>query len=110
MTVPPRKPGTNPAPGSLPLTSALTGSAPLANLLKRLDESRLRFETVAAALPALLLPSVRPGPLDADGWMLLADNSASAAKLRQMLPAVQAQLLAAGWPQLEVKVKVQPRA
>ena len=91
------------------LGDALAGSEPLAGLLERMRQSHLRFETIAHLLPPALRDAVRAGPLDDTAWQLLAGNAAAAAKLRQMLPAVQASLKAAGWHGPEIKVKIQPR-
>ena len=56
---------------------------------------------------AALMASVQPGPLDEDGWSLLVANAAVAAKLRHLLPrleadaeALQADLDARLWPRL----------
>lgn len=100
-----------PPPRSVPLADALGASEPLGQLLARVKASRQRFDgTVAPLLPAPLRAAVRPGPLDETGWVLLADSPAVAAKLRQMLPQLGTALVAAGWPEAVVKIKVQPRA
>jgi hypothetical protein len=99
-----------PPPRTLPLADAMGASEPLAHLLARVKASRERFDaTVAPLLPDALRAAVRPGPLDDRGWVLLADSPAVAAKLRHLLPQVQAALVAAGWPQGSLKVKVLPR-
>ena len=97
-------------PHSLPLASALARSEPLAGLLQRVHESRARFEAIAPLLPAALRGEVRSGPLDDAAWTLLVAHAAAAAKLRQMLPALQAALQARGWPGPAIKIKVHPRA
>jgi hypothetical protein len=96
--------------GTLALGEALDHSIELGQLMARLQASRQRFETIRNLLPPELQAAVRPGPLDDAGWSLLAEGSAAAAKLRQMLPRLQAQLLQAGLDQPPVRVKVQPRA
>ncbi len=95
-------------PPGLPLASALDRREPLARLLQRLQESRARFEAVSTLLPAGLRAAVRPGPLDEEGWTLLADHGAAAAKLRQMLPRFEALLRERGWQGTPIKVRVQP--
>ena len=99
-----------PAPNSLPLATALGRSEPLNSLLRRMHDSRARLDTVAGLLPETLRPVVRPGPLDEAGWVLLVGDSAAAAKLRQLMPALEAALLAAGWPALPIRIKVLPRS
>jgi hypothetical protein len=44
--------------------------------------------------------------LDADGWTLLAENTAVAAKLRQLQPRLEAALLDNGWPTGALRIKV----
>jgi hypothetical protein len=106
---PPRHPGAPVWPPRT-LSGALAASESLAGLLQRVTESRQRFEVVAALLPAPLREAVRPGPLDEKAWALLAANAAAAAKLRQMLPALQAALQAHGWGSPVIQVKIAPRS
>ena len=103
MAVPPIAPIT---PNALPLQDALARSAPLALLQNRLRESNARFETLRDLLPPALAQHLRPGPLDAEGWTLLAANNAVAAKLRQLQPRLEAALLDAGWPLRTLRIKV----
>lgn len=91
------------------LSRALDRSEPLAGLLQRVHASRERFEAIAPLLPAALRASVRPGPLDEMAWSLLVEHAAAAAKLRQMLPDLQAALSQRGWAQPAIKIKIQPR-
>jgi hypothetical protein len=41
--------------------------------------------------------------------VLLVDNAAMAAKLRQLMPALTAHLQACGWRQPPIKIKVLPK-
>lgn len=93
-------------PDALRLREALARSSPLAALQARLRESSARFEAIRPALAPALAAHVRPGPLDADGWSLLAANPAVAAKLRQLQPRLQARLAECGRPPLALRVKV----
>jgi len=56
------------------------------------------FRCIAPALPGTLLASLQPGPIDEDGWSLLAANAAVAAKLRHLLPRLEGLLAQAGLP------------
>ncbi len=103
MATPPVAPVT---PDPLRLRDALDRSAPLALLRQRLRESNARFDSVRGLLPAALAPHVRPGPLDADGWTLLAANTAVAAKLRQLQPRLEAALREQGWPAGALRIKI----
>lgn len=95
-----------PSPYHLPLATALARSEPLGDLLRRVRESRARFDTISPLLPAALAAAVKPGPLDDTAWVLLASHASAAAKLRQMVPELEAALSAAGWagPTLRIKV------
>jgi hypothetical protein len=94
-------------PSALRVQDALARSEPLALLQRRLRESNARFETLRDVMPPALALHLRPGPLDADGWTLLAANTAVAAKLRQLQPRLEAALLDAGWPAGLLRIKVQ---
>lgn len=95
-------------PDALPITAALRGSAPLTSLWQRVQDSNARFAAVRAQMPVALAAHVRAGPVDEDGWTLLAANAAVAAKLRQLEPRMQTALLAGGWPQGVIRIKVLP--
>ncbi|MBL0085322.1 MAG: DUF721 domain-containing protein [Ideonella sp.] len=93
-------------PPSLPIRQALDRSEPLARLTQRLRESAERLDAIRPLLPPPMRALVRCGPLDAEGWTMLADNGAVAAKLRHMVPALQQRLESAGWPAVVIRVKV----
>ena len=93
---------------ALPLADALQGSEPLARLAERLKESRRRFECIASVLPPPLAAQAKPGPVDEHGWTLLALTPGVAAKLRQLVPLLEAQLAEAGHRALPIRIKVQP--
>lgn len=95
-----------PLPQALPIRAVMDQSAPLASLARRLKESNARFESVRQRLPPGLRTQVKPGPVDEEGWSLLAANAASAAKLRHLLPLLQQALAQDGWPTVAIRVKV----
>jgi hypothetical protein len=94
---------------SLALSAALEQSLPLANLLARLQQSQARFAAIRGSLPDVLRDQVRPGPIDDAGWSLLAHSGAVASKLRQLLPELQAALIAQGWPETPIRIRVNAR-
>lgn len=96
-------------PDALPLTEALRQSAPLADLRRRLRESAQRLDTIRPCLPPGLSAHVQAGPVDADGWTLLAANAAVAAKLKQLRPRLEAALADPGSPAITVRIKVMQR-
>ncbi len=85
-------------PSPTPVAEALRAHEGLSQLHARLEASRRRLRIIAPALPGALLASLQPGPLDEDGWSLLAANAAVAAKLRHLLPRLEALLAQAGLP------------
>lgn len=92
-----------------PLSGALADSVPLSALLARVRESERRLALAAPSMPAGLAALVRAGPLDEEAWVLLAEHSAAAAKLRQCVPAIEAALAARGVVGPMVKIKIRPR-
>ncbi|WP_372526419.1 DciA family protein [Piscinibacter sp.] len=91
----------------MPIADALQRSAPLAQLRQRLQDSNERFNAVRGQLPATLVPHVKPGPVDDEGWSLLAANASVAAKLRQLQPRLEDVLRQRGWQVSAIRIKVQ---
>ena len=89
------------------LDQALQRSEPLARLAALMRDSNARFDTVRPYLPTALAPHVKPGPVDAAGWSLLAANASVAAKLRQLQPRLEAVLHERGWEVIAIRIKVQ---
>jgi hypothetical protein len=81
----------------------------LARLAQLARESRERLEAVQFLIPAPLRSAVQAGPIDGSAWCLLVDNSAAAAKLRQVVPALTAELASRGWQVTSIRLKVQIR-
>jgi len=95
-------------PDPVPISDALRAHDTLAQLGQRLEASRRRLHLIAPALPGHLLASLQAGPLDEEGWSLLAANAAVAAKLRHLLPRLEALLAQAGCPG-KIRVKLAQR-
>jgi hypothetical protein len=91
------------------MSDALERSDALTALLRRLHESRARLLAIHEPLPEALRGLVRAGPLDDAGWTLLVPSGAAAAKLRQLLPELEAALQRQGWPALPIRIRVQAR-
>ncbi len=96
-------------PLGLPLARALDQNASLANLTRRLAQSNSRYAAVCMHLPEALRRQVRAGPIDDEGWSLLASNAAVAAKLRHLLPRLADTLHEQGWPELPIRVHIRTR-
>ncbi len=88
------------------ISQAIAQSEPLAALAQRLRASQSRLDALLPLLPVAMRPHVKAGPIDEAGWTLLATNSAVSAKLRQMLPSLEAHLRTRGWAGPPVRVKM----
>lgn len=92
---------------SVTLQQATEASPTLARLAELARDSTARLKAIEALIPAALRAAVRPGPVDATQWCLLLDNNAAAAKMRQLLPALEAHLRTKGWENRSIRLKVQ---
>ena len=92
---------------SVTLQQATEASPTLARLAELARESVARLKTIESLIPVALRPAVKPGAIDATQWCLLLDNNAAAAKLRQLLPALEAHLRVKGWESRSIRLKVQ---
>lgn len=86
---------------------AAEGSPTLARLAELARESGERLRAIESLLPAGLRSAVKAGPIEGTGWCLLVEGNAAAAKLRQVLPALQAQLCGLGWEVTAIRIRVQ---
>ncbi len=64
----------------------------LARLMDLHRESNARLQAITALIPATLRDQVQAGPFDDGVWCLLLSNNTTAAKLRQLLPALESHL------------------
>lgn len=78
----------------------------LTSLTRRIQASNDRMRALQPLLPPAMRAHVQGGPIDEAGYSLLADSPAVAAKLRQMVPALQAHLRQQGWPEPPIRVKL----
>ncbi|MBT9491838.1 MAG: hypothetical protein IV107_05720 [Paucibacter sp.] len=89
------------------ISNALQRHEGLARLSVLMRESNRRMELIKHCLPGALTRFVQAGPVDEEGWTLLAANAAVAAKLRHLQPRLQELLEEAGLQPSRVRVKVQ---
>jgi len=94
-------------PDPLPIVQALQQHEGLARLGLLIRESNRRMDVVRPALPGALSRFVKPGPVDEEGWTLLAANAAVAAKLRHLQPRLEELLAEQRLLPAKVRVKVQ---
>lgn len=92
---------------SVTLLQATQESPMLSKLSSLVNESSARLKAIEALIPANLRASIKPGPIEGPTWCLILDNNASAAKIRQLLPALQSHLRTKGWEVNSIRVKVQ---
>ena len=81
-------------------------SPTLARLADLAADSTARLRCVAPLLPVALRKSVKAGAVDGAAWCVVVDNNAVASKVRQLLPALMAQLRSKGWDVAEIRIKV----
>jgi hypothetical protein len=79
----------------------------LARLAELTRDSAARLLAIEGLIPRGLRPSLQAGPIDGDAWCLIVNNNATASKIRQLLPTIQAQLKSKGWEVNSIRVKVQ---
>ena len=82
-------------------------SPTLAKLTALTRDSSDRLKAIELLIPASLRTAVQAGPIDGDNWCLLVKSNAAAAKIRQLLPALQAHLRSRGWEVNAIRLKVQ---
>lgn len=92
---------------AITLEEAAQDSPTLARLAELARDSSARLKAVESLIPVTLRSAVRAGPVEGASWCLLVDNNAAAAKLRQVLPALQSHLRSRGWEVTSIRLKVQ---
>jgi hypothetical protein len=88
------------------LQEAAQEAPTLARLAQLARESVERLQAVEQLIPPPLRAAVKPGPIDGTTWCLLVDSNAAAAKLRQILPALQSKLSSRGWEVTSIRLRV----
>lgn len=92
---------------AISLEEASADSPTLARLTALTRDSSDRLKAVEMLIPATLRPAIQAGPIEGDTWCLLVKSNAAAAKIRQLLPALQAHLRSRGWEVNVIRLKVQ---
>jgi hypothetical protein len=91
----------------IPLLQATQDTPALARLMELSRDSSARLQAVESLIPLSLRPFVQAGPIDGANWCLILDNTAVAAKIRQLLPALESHLRVKGWKINAIRLKVQ---
>ena len=79
----------------------------MARLTALSQDSVARLQAIQPLIPAGLQSSIKAGPIDGPVWCLIVNNNASAAKIRQLLPTMEALLRNQGWEVNSIRLKVQ---
>ncbi|MDM0113621.1 DciA family protein [Variovorax sp. J22R133] len=88
------------------LQQATEASPALASLAERVRDTNERMRAIQDLIPPEMRPGLQAGPAEGDTWCLLVGNSAAAAKLRHMVPALTARLRTRGWDVTSLRIKV----
>jgi hypothetical protein len=94
-------------PHSVTLQQATQDSPTLARLTELTADSSARLKAIQGLIPSQLQAGIKAGPIDGSTWCLVVENNAIAAKLRQMLPALESHLRVKGWDVNSIRLKVQ---
>lgn len=87
-------------------SQAIDASPSLARLTGMVRESSEMLKSVELLLPSALRGSVKAGPIEDEAWCLLVSGNAAAAKVRQIVPALQARLQSGGRKVTSIRIKV----
>ena len=93
-------------PQALSVYQAAGNSPSLARLTELGQESSDRLKAIESLLPEALRPAVQAGPIYGETWCLLVNGNAAAAKIRQLLPLIQARLIGKGWKITSIRIKI----
>lgn len=94
---------------AIPVQQAAQESPTFARLADQIRASSHRLQAIRHLLPAPLRASVQAGPMEEGDWCLLASSNAVAAKLRQLVPALQAHLRVHDLSVTSIRIKVLSR-
>ena len=92
---------------SITLLQATQDSPTLGRLAELAMDSTARLKSIETLIPAPLRSAVKAGPIEGSEWCLILDNNAVAAKIRQLLPALESHLRTKGWDVSSIRLKVQ---
>jgi hypothetical protein len=91
------------------MQQAAEDSPTLASLIARARDASERLQAIQELIPPEMRSAVQAGHVEGNSWCLLVRGSAAAAKLRQLVPVLQARLKSRGWADVSLRLKVQTR-
>lgn len=89
------------------LEEAAEAAPTLGALKERIKASQWCLDQIRHLIPSTLRTHVKPGPLQDGEWCLLVGSAAASTKLRQLLPALQKELVRNGGQVTSIRLKVQ---
>lgn len=89
------------------LLQASENSPMLGKLIELSRDSVARLKAIESLIPGSLRSAVKAGPIEGTVWCMILDNNAVAAKIRQILPSLEAHLRTKGWNVTSIRLKVQ---
>ncbi|WP_114968988.1 hypothetical protein [Rhodoferax ferrireducens] len=92
---------------SVTLLQASQDSPTLGRLIELTRDSAARLKAIESLIPGSLRTAIKAGPIEGPVWCLILDNNAAAAKIRQILPALESHLRTKGWEVNSIRLKVQ---
>ena len=95
---------------AVPVVQAAIQAPSLAGLAQLAQQSNDCLRLVTPLIAPAMRAGVQAGPLNEGQWCLLAANSAVAAKLRQLTPALAAHLRTHGKAVNEIRIKITMRS
>jgi Dna[CI] antecedent, DciA len=107
ITLSPRYPRALQPRQAIAVIDAVDAAPTLARLVSLAQESQQWLAAITPLVPPAMRSGVQAGPIENQQWCLLAANSAVAAKLRQLSPALAAHLRSKGWEIKSIRIKVQ---
>jgi hypothetical protein len=94
---------------AIPVAQAVEQAPTLASLAALAQRSSDYLRLVSPLIPPSMRAAVQAGPLQGQQWCLIVANSAAAAKLRQLAPALAAHLRSQGYEVQEIRIKIAMR-
>lgn len=91
---------------SVSILQASKNSPTLAHLTELTHDSTARLKAIEPLIPGPLRSAIQAGPIDGAEWCLIIQNNAAAAKIRQILPALESHLRTKGWEVNSIRLKV----
>ena len=95
-----------PSKGVVSAHDAAQNAPTLAHLARLGRESSDRLKAIEPLIPEALRSAIKGGPIDEKNWCLLVGSNAAAAKIRQLLPALEERLLTNGWKVNSIRLKI----